>query len=1093
VSRPAPSPAPAWLRAALGHSRAVLIGAVAVFLTGLWAAFRVPVEWVPQVELPRVNITATWPGASPRAVERSVTAPIERALRGIPGTIKIESQSRESLAVLRLEVAAERDLGLYSAEVSDRLAALARTLPPYVVPRLSQEVPEALREEQGFMTLQLVGGLRPEALRRLAEEVVAPRLRSLSGIAGAAVEGGEASELLVAFDPARLQAHDLKLADAQLQLRELLTDRSYGWLSTAGGQTLLLAPAARDGGAVGDLPLVGAARDRPPVRLADVARITLGAAPVRGISRIDGQSVVTLQLDRAPGSHLLEVSRSVAEAMAALPPELPAGVRLLIADDRSRDVRRELRDLAHRGGTGLLAIGIVLLAMLGSSRAAALVAASTALALAVAIGLLAPLGLSLNFLTLAGLAMLVGLLVDNATVVVEQLLVELSRPGAREAGYVRAAGHALAAVWLPLLGCTGTTVIVFLPMAYLTGELKGLFSSFAVLAALTLVFSLFSAAAFVPILGQLLPYRAAPGARSFGRRARKLALVPYALASRHPVWTVAVLLLAIGLPTPLLPDVKEPPEEGWASPRDEEEAARYNRTLGSDPVRQVRRYLDPLIGGVTRPFLAGVELGRSARFEERPEIQVRIQLPTGSGVERADELIHGFEQRALTYRTVERTLTRALDDTALLRVVFPQAALKTGEPLAVREALTAQALGVAGAEISVGGIVSTGFFSGLGQATGFQVEAFGPSYDGLLAVSRSFAERLADDPRVAQVDVDASRTGRATGREVLRFQWGSDATARTGIPATALAAVLRTHLQSPTPSFFAALAGNPHLPVRLITTGADERNLEQLLAEPLPQGRLTALRLADLARLEVEREPPAIERENQQYKRYIQVYYQGPTRMGRERIDREIAALPLPPGYRLERPKYTFFTETTERQFFGLIGASLGLVFLLMAAVLESWSLAGRAMASLPLAWIGIALAFVWSAESFAEGAFLGIVLTIGVAVNAGVLLLYRFRSLAARRPGTSPRRLALLAVRSRLRPLWATTLTSIVGMLPALVIPDAEPFWRGLAVTVIGGLLSSTLLAPAAAVALLSWRQGGRGNVKKGPQEKGSPTIAGI
>jgi multidrug efflux pump subunit AcrB len=245
------------------------------------------------------------------------------------------------------------------------------------------------------------------------------------------------------------------------------------------------------------------------------------------------------------------------------------------------------------------------------------------------------------------------------------------------------------------------------------------------------------------------------------------------------------------------------------------------------------------------------------------------------------------------------------------------------------------------------------------------------------------------------------------------------------------------------------------------------------LNRPLAAGLGGPVRLADHAALSIEKDPPVIERIDQQYRRTLQVYYRGPYRMGKEMLDKELAGLSLPPGYRIERPSYEFFDASVKRQFFWLILGTVGLVFLVIAAVLESWRLAAVVMLSVPLSWIGIALAFVLTGQNFAEGAFIGIVLTVGIAVNDAILLADRYRRLRISRPGTPVPVLALLALRQRLRPMWTTTLTSIAGMLPLLLIPDAGNFWVGLAVTVVGGLLASTLLAPAATLALLSWKVG--------------------
>jgi multidrug efflux pump subunit AcrB len=1075
VSPPQPPDPPAATRllgACLDRPLAAAIWAFALVFAGAWAAARTPLEWVPSVELPKVTITSTWPGASPRTVERSVTAPIERTLRGVAGTAGIESTSREGVSYIRLAVRGER-LGLVLADVSDRLAALKPTLPERVVPRLSHEVPEAFKADQGFMTLELFGAAGGQVLRRLANDIVAPQLRSLPGVADAEVEGGEEEELLVALDPTRMSAHHLRSETVASRMAEAFKTRTYGRFSSRGRSVFLVGNGVESPAEVGRLPLGVAADTGELVRLADVASVSLAAAPFRSISRVDGEPAVTIILDRTPGSHLLAVARTVEEALVRARHSLPPGVVLRVADDRSRDVRKTLRSIAVQCALALAAIALVLSLMLRGFRAAVIVLWSVAVTLAVALTLFQPVGLTFNLVTLGGLVLLLGLLVDNATVVVDRLLVERARGGSG------VEVRALRAVWLSLVGCTGTTVIVFLPMVYLTGELRSLFAPFAAVSTITLAFSLVTAGILVPVLGRYLPRErrtASPSRfRRLARKARALGLAPYRLAGRYPRATLAVFLLVIGLPTPLLPTFLETPEEGWTTPEDERDARRFNEILGREEVRRVRRVLDPLVGGVTRPFLAGVDVSRALNSEDSPEVQVLLRLVPGSGIERADELVRGFERRALAGREVERTITRVGEDVSRLRVIFPREALDRPGPYAVRESLVSEALKLAGVEAGISGLVPTGFYSGLGNVSGLRVEAYGPGWDTLDQLARQFAARLARDPRVAGVDLDAGRGGRQPGREVLRLRWGPQAVAETGLPANAVATLLRARLFNFTPTLVVDLPGRPRLPLRLVTAGSERQDWSDLLAAPLDAGDRRFIRLADLSQVSDEREPPAIERKDQRYARFLEVFYRGPSSLGRGLIDRTLNALPMPPGYKIERPQATAFSHEDRLQLSGLIAASIFLVFLVIAAVLESWRLAAWVMLSVPLAWVGIALAFVVSGQSFTEGAFMGVVLAIGIAVKDSILLADRFHRLELASPGRPVRRLALAALADRMRPMWATTWASIAGMLPALVLREAGAFWVGLALAVVGGLLGSTLLAPAAMVAFVSWREGRR------------------
>ena len=1047
-----------WL---LERPRTVCLYACGLLAVGIWAGARAPLEWVPSVELPQVAITARWPGAPPRAVEKWVAAPIERVAASVPGTAEVESYARDGFAILRVGVEEDRNIALYAAELSDRLAALRSSLPERVVPRISREVPAALRDEQGFMTLKLVGDGDPEGLRRLADTRLAPQLRSLAGISSVAVEGGAERELLIRFDREKLQAYRLLPEHIQEKLREVSFDQSFGWMPNPGGQVLLLRTAEWGEVLSGRLPLFSDAKTGRVVRLGDVALVELGPSDSRSLSRIDGRPVVSLVLDRAPGTHLLSVARAVEERLTSLRSELPAGVEILTAEDRSEHLREQLRDLLVQALFGLAAICIVLRIMLHGFRAALIVLTSLAVALAVALALIGPLGLTLNILTLSGLVLLDGLLLDNAVVLLERIQVER----ARGAKISEASRRALGAVWIPQLGGTAATVAALVPVVYLSRELRPIFQPFAILVALTFFCSLVSAALLIPALVSTLAPGAAPtrwGSPGIRRLCLRLFLSPHRVAVRLP-WTVlAILLLCVGVPVVFLPEGVEPGAPPWR--------ALYNETLGSDTVRNLRQTLDPVLGGVTRAFFRNVDLGRSWRFDERDEVTVSLKLPAGSGIERADALLRRFEPRALQEPAVRQTIATVRDDSAFLRVTFRESSER--ERLAVRDALIREALHISGVEVVVSGLLPMSFYSGLGDVASLRVEAFGSNYDELREIALSFAQRLRKHPGFALVDVDAGRRGRLPSREVLSLHWGDAAVARTGIYASGLTRQLRADLVGSAPAFLASFEGNPRLPVRIAPALTADLDLDTLVSRPLRTGGADrSFRISGLAEIASEREAPVIERFNHQYRRYIDISYLGPYELGEKILARELKAFRLPPGVRLEPEGEAFLDESVRRQIFPVLCGTVLLVALVIAAVLESWKLAGLAMVSLPMAWLGVALAFARSGEAFAEGAFVGSILVIGIAVNDNLLLADQYRRLRRTHRLLPASCLALVAVRSRLRPMWTTLLCSLVGMLPILILAEAGTFWRGLALTVTGGLLSASLLTPLAMVALLSAR----------------------
>jgi multidrug efflux pump subunit AcrB len=1054
-----------WFRRWLARPVAVTAWAVALLLAGAWAALHVPLEWTPQVELPEVRLHASWPGASPRAVEQHVTAPLERAIARVAGTAGIESLSEEGGATIIAQVDERVALGPYVAQVNEQVALVRETMPPHVYPRLTKQVPEALRDEQGFMTLQLVGPEAPEVLHALAEERLAPALRSLPGVADVAVEGGRQRELRITLDPARLAAHGVSPEDVLRELGAVLQDETYGRLRSNGRAVLLLSPAEDEVEQLRKL-VIDKSAGEGVLRLGDLAELTLGPAPVYSISRIDGDPVVTLTLERARGHSMLAVAGRIRDRLGTLRAELPDGTRVLVADDRTEAVREQLRDLAWRGGLGLLLVVLVLLFMLQSVRAAGVVLFSVAVSLAVALALIEPLGLTLNLLTLAGLVLVFGLLVDNAVVVVEQY--QAARKDVPDGAV---AEGVLRRVWLPLLGGTLSTMAVMLPLLYLSGELRALFLPFGVLVGLTLGASLAGAVLLVPVLCRLLPAQTHLPARPAAWT--RWVAMPYCAAARFPRLTLLALALLIGFPLWLLPLRLEPPGGGGDTRPVRRLVDLYNATLGSEPVQETRVLLDPLLGGVTRPFVAQVQFGARWEYRAKPEAYVRFGLPPGSPIERADSLVQRFETVALASPAVMRTIAQVQERQATLRVQFTPEALVTAEPYLVRERMIQQAVLIAGIDVSVGGLSSDGYSNSSGMnMSGLRLVAQGPNYEALEALTEQFARFLqARSRRVTAVHTNANRYYRQAPREVLRFRWDSEAVMRSGVSTLELAETLRPLLSTRFPSFYTELEGRPRLPIRILVDGAEALDVADLAIRPLPVRDSLHLQLAALADYTVEQVPTQIERQDQQYVHHLIIDYLGPYRLGDEVLETTLAQFPVPPGYSLERDQQVFFTDEVQHVFGWVLLTTLGLIFLITAAVFESWRLPLLVLLSVPTAAVGVAAGFLWADAAFAEGAFIGIVLLAGIAVNDSILLADHYRHLRCRRPTTDPPRLMLLAVRDRLRPMWTTTLSSVAAMLPLIVFPDDGSFWLALAVAVVGGLLASTLLAPLASVALVAAR----------------------
>ncbi|MEM9655696.1 MAG: efflux RND transporter permease subunit, partial [Actinomycetota bacterium] len=663
-----------------------LAWSLAIIIGGCWIASQIGLDWVPTTDGSKIKVVATWQGASPQALEKHVGSPLSQAIEAIPGTRSVETTVGGGEWVARIEIVPNVRKERYLAELGERIAIARRSCPQGATVDLAHQRIDSLGSLEGFMILRVTSPGPVSEAHAIAEDLAVARLLRLRGVADIKVSGGTQKELRALTLRASQTPTKTPAADLGLYLKRVLRYDNYGSTLDSSARLIPLVNTVdtRDISNLGNPRVSG----KPSIFgstpwFASFASLRLADAPPRSLSRVDRNAIVSLTLDRDPHVSILRASKDVRQTVEEIRKSLPPGSDLLIVDDRSEEVREQLQDLAVRGALGTLLLIGILAGMLRSLRAVALVLFAVAVALAGAIILFEPLGLTFNVLTLAGLVLLFGLLVDNAVIVVERFQGELAT---QRGTSMAAARRAVRGVGLPLLGGTLSTCAVFLPMVYLSGELRSLFASFAMLSALTLGFSLLTSLVLVPDLGWKLSRERRPNTTD-RRRLTRLLLLPYRLGGRFSMACFLLVLLTIGLPTPWLPDRLEEPSEGWQNSEDRDRALRYNRSVGGDDFRRARLWLDPLLGGVTRPFLDKVELGKRWDFPERPEINVWLKLPAGSGIQRVDERIRPFEQEAEASPAVKRTLVNVSRRVARMTVLFHDQAMETNEPYLLRERL----------------------------------------------------------------------------------------------------------------------------------------------------------------------------------------------------------------------------------------------------------------------------------------------------------------------------------------------------------------------------------------------------------------------
>lgn len=1001
---------------------AVIWAACAILLIGGAVSFtRLALATRTAVELPRLAIAGSWPGASAELVESYVTSPIEAAVQGVRGVRRTESTSRDGEATLDVQLDASADVRLTRLAILERLELLRKEFPPGVTaPTVSNYVPAELDEEP-LLRVTVYGPYTPGTLQRVLEERIEPRLSAIKGVSGITTRGGATLGVSVSYDASRLRQLEIppeRLAEA---IRSARAVRALGEMRTSvEGRVTLRAVVLNDQPraveALAALPVLGAGRQRFP--LGAIATVRVDEDSYGLFFRINGEPAVALAIARHPDADAIQTARRVRAELTRLEPQLPEGMRVRIARDESEGLSRELRDLALRGGLAFLAVLVVLAATLRNVRAVALVMGSTAVAIAGTAFSLYLLGLPANLLTLAGLGMGVGVLVQNPLVVVERM----GRAGGTATGRIAAARGITAAV----IGTTLTTAVVLIPFLYLQGDTRAAFVPFAAAFALALGWSVLTALVVVPALG---------GAVGDGPPRWRRAWRGYAVVVAGVMRWRRTTLLVSGLALAGLGWVawKKVPRSSW--------------------------------GGFG---------------DQRTTLGVNLFFPRGSDSETLDRTMREFERLVIGIPEVELVVTQSYGSLgAGMNVLFTRAGGLTAVPQELEELLTQRAVLVGGASVSVRGN-GPGFSSGSsgGSLASFRIRILGFSYAGVEQLALDLKQRLERIPRVRDVDINAaSFFGAQRGTQVV-LEPDRAVLARFGLDAKQFADALAREVRGPVGRQLLEIDGE-ELPVTVKAGGARERSLDELREAIVPTTARTPVRVADLAGVDERPALGSITREDQQYVRIVAYDFRGPGKLAQRTHDAFLRGISTPAGFTVADASSGFGREddTSSRGLWLVFALGLALVVLSVAAVFDSVWGTLIVCASLPLALAGVVIAFWSSGNAFTREAAVGVILVIGLAVNQAILLVdaaLRLR-VASRAVGGSGRLSApavLRAALDRAGMIVLVTLTALASLLPLSINTDAASLFGAIALATAGGTVAGTVGTMVVLPALLMGRK---------------------
>ncbi len=999
------------IRLSINRPTTIAMVYVAIAAVGVASFIDIPVELLPDVDYPRLNINARWAGASPEVVEAFLTAPLEGAAQQVRGVRKIESESSEGQSDIMVEFARGTDMDFARLELGERIQSIRDDLPPDVRPEVEPYVPpEFQRGSRWDLSYTLAGSYTFERLRRYAEEELRPQLVAVSGVEEALVFGGEEREIHIELDRNRMEAFGVRPLDVAQALAAAELVRTAGKLRR--GTTEWVVTVRNDVGSVADITSLIIVPDTlgtgEVVRVADVARVHDTTADPTGFCRIDGQPAVTLSLIRGVGTNAIRVTDAVKRRVEELRAALPPGMRLTLEYDGSRDIRRQLTDLRLRALAAAIVIFLVLLLFLGSFRTAGIVFATVFFSVLIAINLLYFGNFSLNVLTMAGLAMGFGLIVDNSIVVLENIYRRRRTAGERAR---EAAERGTRQVALPIVAGTLTTVIVFLPFLYLQGELRLYYLPFAYAVGFSLLASLFVAFSFVPGL--------AARALAIGYAGR------VAASARPPLYVRFYRgLLSFALDHPLVIIL-----------------ITVGAFIGS------YRLFD-------KHVVKGAVWGRG--WGQETYISIILNMPRGAELERTDELVRSFETRLAAVPEVERYTTRVVPERASIRVTFPDSLENTQVPVAIKDQMVAYSYLFAGAEVRVYGY-GPSFYGGGGAPPSYTVKLLGYNYEVLRGIAEDVAGRLRRFNRVREVDTNVSDWWWTDKASEFYLAVDRPRLAGYGLTVEDLLRYVTANVQGRV-GFNRIKVGGEEVIYSVKLEGYREFSFSDLreLLVPTPTGE--RVRLSDVGRVGRREVLNRIVRENQQYQRLVGWEFRGPRKLGDRVRDVAVDATVLPAGYAIEKERSYFWTEEEQKQIYTVLIFAVVLIYMVTAALFESLRAPFVVLLTLPLALIGVFLVFFYTGASFTRSAYIGVIMMAGIVVNNAILLVYHIGEL--RRAGAALRESIIKGTLERVRPILMTTLTTVFGLLPLILFSETidATIWNALALATIGGLIASTV-----------------------------------
>lgn len=965
---------------------------ITMVVSGFLGLKSLKTELLPDFDIPVATINAPWVGASPEDVENLVTTKIEEAITGVDGMKSVSTFSYQDSSFTVIEFNYGEDIDKKVRDLQREVDNIKSDLPADVD---TVTVSDFDINASPIIEYYIHGDNLNE-LKNIAEDRIKPLLQKISGVGEVNINGGYEEEVLVEIDPIRAEAYGLTIMELYAILQNSNINLPLGVLADGGKEYVIRVLGELK--TVEEVANVVVRNDNGRVvKLKDVATITPSFKDIESYARQDGMETLNISVIKTREGNVVDVAAEVRKTIEELQETLPSNLKFSLGLDKSEFIDSSIGTVANNAVAGLILASIILFVFLKNIRATIIVALAIPTSIIGTFLLLSAKGVSLNVISLMGLALGVGMLVDNSVVVLDNIFRHVEE---LDEDIVTGSANGASEMSVPIIASTATTVAVFLPLLIKEGLAKEIFQDMSYSIAFALLASLFVALTFVPMMASKflsVKKKSASTGKIFDKvKHMYMKLLDIALDNK-----IKTIILTIVLTVVLV--------------------------------------------------VAG---GKTLDFEMMPTTDegtygISVTLPKGLDVERANEIALEIEE-IVTADKFTKTHTSVVNKESISITV------DVGDKKDRKESLNeiiAQVRGkfvhIRDAKFNIA--IDSGRGGGGGSSGDVQVKVLGDNTDEVRRVSDQILREVRKIDGLT--DIQSSFEG---GNPQIQVSIDRVKAQNYGIRVADIVPLISTQVKGDESFTIAQKNREIDVTVRLSKEYRDSPGKLLDLKVNTPKG---VIPLKEIAYINIEEGPAFIEKEDRLIKVTISANLDGlELRTANAKISEIMENTKLPKGVKYTMGGETEDMKETMADLVFALGVAIFLIYFILAAQFESFILPFIIMGSVPLSVSGVMIGLIVTQYKFNIMVMVGIIMLAGIVVNNAIVLIDYINLLRAK--GEKLLEAVKESGSTRLRPILMTTLTTVFGMIPlALGIGDGSEIYQGMAIAVIFGLVFSTIL----------------------------------